>query len=180
MTWNVRSHPDHSKQRHVAPDPTQVIQNNDMKHPVPPRSFKATRWSALSHSGHSKQRHETPCPQKYKYRCIRVDGWFKNDKYIIWMRIWLMLKNISLLDRIWSLWFVPFPSSPPNFIFCLDRLKFSVSINSHPDNIYLSSFPPAISTYWLHKQKSYQSSRELSRVYQQSAGVELSPNSPNI
>jgi hypothetical protein len=35
----------------------------------------------------------------------------------------------------------------------------------------LSSFPPAIFTCWLHKQNSYQSSRELSWTYQQWAGV---------
>jgi hypothetical protein len=50
--------------------------------------------------------------RKYKYRCIS----FKND----W---WLILKNISLLVT--------------NFIFWLGRLIFSVSINSHPDNIYI-------------------------------------------
>jgi hypothetical protein len=43
-------------------------------------------------------------PRKYKYRCIRVCVWFKDDKHVIWMWIWLILKNISLLDRIWSLW----------------------------------------------------------------------------
>jgi hypothetical protein len=32
-----------------------------------------------------------------------------------------------------------FAHSPPNFIFQLGRLIFSVSINSHPDNIYLLS-----------------------------------------
>ena len=59
------------------------------------------------------------------------------DKHVIWMWIWLILKNISLLDRIWSLWLVRFAHSPPSFIFWLGRLIFSVSINSHPDNIYL-------------------------------------------
>jgi hypothetical protein len=53
--------------------------------------------------------------RKYKYRCIRVYVWFKDDKHVIWMWIWLMLKNISLLDRIWSLWLVRFAHSPPNF-----------------------------------------------------------------
>ena len=110
-------------------------------------------------------------PRKYKYRCIRIYVWFKDDKHVIWMWIWLMLKNISLLDRIWSLWLVRFSHSPTNFIFWLGRLIFSASINSHPDNIYLSSFPPAISIYWLHKKKSYQCSSELSRTYQQSAGA---------
>ena len=75
-------------------------------------------------------------PRKYKYRCIRVYVWFKDDKHVIWMWIWLILKNISLLDKIWSLWLVRFAHSPPSFIFWLGRLIFSVSINSHPDNIY--------------------------------------------
>ena len=69
-------------------------------------------------------------PPKYKYRC-------KDEKHVIWMWIWLILENISLLDRIWNLWLVRFTHSPPNFIFWLGRLIFSVSINSHPDNIYL-------------------------------------------
>ena len=77
-------------------------------------------------------------PRKYKYRCIRVYVWFKDDKHVIWMWIWLILKNISLLDRIWSLWLVRFAHSPTNFIFWLGRLIFSVSINSHPDNIYIA------------------------------------------
>ena len=80
-------------------------------------------------------------PRKYKYRCIRVYVWFKDDKYVIWMWIWLILKNISLLDEIWSLWLVRFAHSPPNFIFWLGRLTFSVSINSHPDSIYISLAP---------------------------------------
>jgi hypothetical protein len=74
---------------------------------------------------------KTKCPLFYIY------GWFKDDKYVIWMWIWLIMKNISLLDRIWSLWLVRFAHSPTNFIFWLGRLIFSVSINSHPDNIYL-------------------------------------------
>jgi hypothetical protein len=36
--------------------------------------------------------------------------------------------------------------SPPNFIFWLGRLVFSVSINSHPDNIYISQQPLHIGT----------------------------------
>ena len=51
----------------------------------------------------------------------------------------MILKNISLLDRIWSLWLVRFAHSPTNFIFWLGSLIFSVSINSHPDNIYVLS-----------------------------------------
>ena len=43
--------------------------------------------------------------------------------------------------------------------------------NVKTDIYALSSFPPAISTCWLHKQNSYQSPRELNRTYQQSAGV---------
>jgi hypothetical protein len=30
--------------------------------------------------------------RKYKYRCIRVYVWFKDDKHVIWMWIWLILK----------------------------------------------------------------------------------------
>ena len=67
-------------------------------------------------------------PRKYKYRYIRVYVWFKDDKHVIWMWIWLILKNISLLDRIWILWLVRFAHSPPNLIFWLGRLIFSVSI----------------------------------------------------
>jgi hypothetical protein len=44
-------------------------------------------------------------------------------------------KNINLLDRIWRLWLA---HSPTNFIFWLDKLIFSVSINSHPDNMFFS------------------------------------------
>ena len=78
--------------------------------------------------------------RKYKYRCIRVYVWFKDDKHVIWMWIWLILKNISLLDRIWSLWLVRFAYLPTNFIFWLGRLIISVSINSHPENIYVSGW----------------------------------------
>ena len=88
---------------------------------------------------------------KIQYRCIRVYVWFKDDKHVIWMWIWLILKNISLLDRIWSLWLVRFAHWPPSFIFWLGRLIFSVSINSHPENIYLSTFDlhlPSVS-YWV-------------------------------
>ena len=38
-----------------------------------------------------------------------------------------------------------------------------ININYHP--------LPAVSTCWLHKQNSYQSSRKLRRTYQQSAGI---------
>ena len=71
-------------------------------------------------------------------RCIRVYVWFKDNKHVIWVWISLILKNISLLDSIWSLRLVGFAHSPASFIFWLDRLIFSISINSHPDNIYLS------------------------------------------
>ena len=77
-------------------------------------------------------------PRKYKYRRIRVYVWFKDDKHIIWMWIWLILKYISLFDRIWSLWLVRIAHSPTNFILWFGRLIVSVSINSHPENIYLS------------------------------------------
>ena len=71
-------------------------------------------------------------------RCIRFYVWFKDDKHVIWVWISLILKHIKLLDRIWSLWLVRFAHSPANFIFWLGRLIFSLLINSHPDNIYLS------------------------------------------
>ena len=32
-------------------------------------------------------------PRKYKYRCVRVYVWFKDDKHVIWMWIWLTLKK---------------------------------------------------------------------------------------
>jgi hypothetical protein len=51
--------------------------------------------------------------------------------------VFMILKNISLLDRIWSLWLGRFAHSTTIFIFWLSMLIFSVSINSHPDNIYL-------------------------------------------
>ena len=78
-------------------------------------------------------------PRKYKYYCIRVYVWFKDVKHVIWMWIWLILKNISLLDRIWSLWLVRFAHSPTNFIFWFGRLIFSVSINSHPSDVFIIS-----------------------------------------
>ena len=43
---------------------------------------------------------------------VRVYVWFKDAKHVIWMWIWLILKNIRLLDRIWSLWLVRFAHSP--------------------------------------------------------------------
>jgi hypothetical protein len=60
--------------------------------------------------------------RKYKYRCTRDYVWYKDEKHVIWMWIWLILKNISLLDRIWSVWLVRFSHSPTNFIFWLGRL----------------------------------------------------------
>ena len=66
-------------------------------------------------------------PRKYKYRCIRIYVWFKDDKHVIWMWIWFILKNVSLLDRIWSMWLVCFAHSPLNFIFWLSRLIASLT-----------------------------------------------------
>jgi hypothetical protein len=61
---------------------------------------------------------------------IHVYVWFKDDKHVIWMWIWSILKNISMVVR--------FVHTPTNFIFWLNRLIFSASINSHSDNmIYL-------------------------------------------
>ena len=65
--------------------------------------------------------------EKYKYRCIRIYVWFKDDKHVIWMWIWFILKNVSLPDRIWSMWLVRFAHSPPNFIFWLSRLIASLT-----------------------------------------------------
>ena len=48
---------------------------------------------------------------------------------------------------------------------------YHIALASSCNNPILSSFPPAISTCWLHKQNSYQSSCELSWTYQQWAGV---------
>jgi hypothetical protein len=31
----------------------------------------------------------------FSYRCIRVYVWLKDDKHVIWMWIWLILKNIN-------------------------------------------------------------------------------------
>ena len=76
--------------------------------------------------------------RKFKYRCIRVYVWFKDDTHVIWMWIWLILKYNSLFDRILSLWLVRVAHLPTNFILWLGRLIFSVSINSHPNSIYLS------------------------------------------
>jgi hypothetical protein len=66
---------------------------------------------------------------------------YMKKKYIIWIWIWLILKNISMLDRIWSLRLVRFTPLPTNFIFWLGRLIFLGSINSHPDNIYVFVTP---------------------------------------
>ena len=60
----------------------------------------------------------------------------------------MIMKNISLLDRIWNLWLIRFAHSPPNFIFWLGRLIFSVLINSHPDNIYTYHFMKTLS-FWI-------------------------------
>ena len=78
---------------------------------------------------------------------VSVCVWFKDDTHVIWMWIWLILKIISLLDRIWSLWLVRFVHSPPNFIFWRCRLILSLSFNSYPDNIciYMCVFPTCIS-----------------------------------
>jgi hypothetical protein len=69
---------------------------------------------------------------------IHVYVWFKDDKRVIWMRIWFIVTNINLFDRIWRLWLVRFAHSPTNFIFWLNRLILLVSINSHSDNTYIS------------------------------------------
>ena len=59
----------------------------------------------------------------------------------------------KISDRIWSLWIVRFAHSPPSFIFWLGRLIFSVSINSHPDNIYVSNLLKVINCILLYDYK---------------------------
>ena len=49
------------------------------------------------------------------------------------------IEIISLLDRIWNLLLVRFTHSPTSYLLWLSRLIFSVSINSHPENIYLTA-----------------------------------------
>ena len=66
---------------------------------------------------------------------IHVYVWLSDDKHVIWMWILLISKNISVLERIWNFWRVRFAHSQTNFIKWLDRLIFSASINSHPNNI---------------------------------------------
>ena len=56
---------------------------------------------------------------------------FKDDNQVILMWIWLILSYINLLGSLLR-------SPANNFIFWLDRLIFSVSINSHLYTIYLS------------------------------------------
>jgi len=92
--------------------------------------FCLTEWVWMNIKNTNIKRIDVP------YICVYV--WFKDDKHVIWMWIWLILKNICLLDRIWSLWLIHFAHSPTNFISWLGRLIFSVSINSHPDNVYNS------------------------------------------
>jgi hypothetical protein len=83
-------------------------------------------------------------PRKYKYRCIRIYVRFKDDKHVIWMWIWLILKNISLLDRIRSLRLVHFAHSPPNYIFWLDTLGI-------PNRIYFSTIIPHLAYIFWYK-----------------------------
>jgi hypothetical protein len=68
---------------------------------------------------------------------IRVYVWLKHNTHDMW--IWLILNNISLLDRIWSLWLVRLAHFAASFIFWLVSLIFSISINSLPDNINIVS-----------------------------------------
>jgi hypothetical protein len=39
-------------------------------------------------------------PRKYKYRCICVYVWFKDDKHVIWMWIWFINLSASALHMI--------------------------------------------------------------------------------
>ena len=54
--------------------------------------------------------------------------------------------------------------------------RFYISLNCRKPSLASSLIniiipSPAVSTCWLHKQSSYQSSRKLRRTYQQSAGI---------
>ena len=70
---------------------------------------------------------------------IHVYIWFKDDKHVIWMWIWLILTT--------------------NFIFWLNRLIFLVSINSHSDNTYILANPSIIVRPW--HLKKYLTDTEL-------------------
>ena len=81
---------------------------------------------------------------------------------------WLGLFNVTricLLTRSRKIFLVVWYSGQQNKMKRLFRLLCGIW------DMHVSSFPPAISTCWLHKQNSYQSSRELSWTYQQWAGV---------
>jgi hypothetical protein len=57
--------------------------------------------------------------RKYKYRCIRVYVRFKDDKHVIWMWIWLILKNI------WSDVYIYFPEEKErNGIVCKQIITY--------------------------------------------------------
>jgi hypothetical protein len=63
---------------------------------------------------------------------IRVYVWFKNDKFDWYWEISACSIEYEACDSF------ALAHPPTNFIFLLGRLIFSVSINSHPDNIYIS------------------------------------------
>ena len=79
-------------------------------------------------------------PRKYKYRCIRVYVWFKDDKRHL---------NVNMIDAEkyqparQNMKFVTRSlrslATKLHILARLGRLIFSVSINSHPDNIYINS-----------------------------------------
>ena len=79
--------------------------------------------------------------------------WLKYSILIIWLKYSKLVISLKYSILIISL----------KYSILVISLKYSILI--------LSSFPPAIPTCQLHKQNSYQSSRELSWTYQQWAGV---------
>jgi hypothetical protein len=68
-------------------------------------------------------------PQTYKYRCIRVYVWFKDDKHVVWMWIWLILKIISLLDRQTSY------SGSTGWYFRYQNIPFIITVNDGCYNV---------------------------------------------
>jgi hypothetical protein len=142
-------------------------------------------------------------PRKYKYRCICFYVWFNDDKHVIWMWLWLILKNISLLDRIWSLWYKcldcwMFPFMVifigvfyykhqswqfTGFVYqcrsVLEKIKVTTSPESCKSDIIL--YQPSLPLYL----PSDSISKTRIKVRVSWAGLinsdqELSPNSPNI
>jgi hypothetical protein len=85
-------------------------------------------WWRMSEAKESQTSYSVEQADIFQYQLFtfrwHVYVWFKDDKHVIWMWIWLILKNISLLDRIWSLWLFRLAHSPTNFIFYLAFQSF--------------------------------------------------------